>query len=209
MALTNEQFELLKQSLQAQKASSSPEVAPKQKTTLGQKVLNAGTSVANFVGAKGISEQFGADIARAKAPQDQKSLVEYPKMKNVVGSALQTGANLLPGAGKGASLAVKTAVGAGTGYAFDVGTKMQDNSQKRSVGQTLTPGIGTAIGATVPLAGNALGKVGSKVKANLQEKSTNKVLDAITPKTSEMKPKEFERFLRQGKIAPRIGRAHV
>src|SRR3990167_9684617 len=81
--------------------------------------------VADFFGAKGITEQFGADIARARAPEAEKGFVEYPKMKEVVGSALQTGANLIPGVGKGVGLLGKTAAGLGAGYAFDVGANLQ------------------------------------------------------------------------------------
>src|SRR5690349_8335380 len=90
---------------------------PAQSKSLGQKILDTGSAVANFVGAKGITEQFGADIARATAKPEAKNLVEYPKMKEVVGSAIQTGANLLPGVGKGAGLLAKVAAGAGTGLA--------------------------------------------------------------------------------------------
>lgn len=108
--------------------------------------------IANFFGAKGITEQFGADIARAKAPtQQQKNLVEYPTQKEVLGSAIQTGANLLPGAGKGLGLLGKAAIGAGSGYAFDVGAGLQDKNQ--TTAQALTPGIGTAVGVGLPVAG--------------------------------------------------------
>ena len=120
----------------------APKIAPQPKVPLASKV-------ANFFGAKGITEQFGADIARARAPEAEKGFVEYPKMKEVVGSAIQTGANLLPGAGVGANLATKVGVGAATGYAFDVGSKMQAD---KSPGQIATPGIGTAVGAGAPLA---------------------------------------------------------
>lgn len=101
--------------------------------------------IANFFGAKGITEQFGADIARTKAPKEEKGFVEYPKMKEVVGSAVQTGANLLPGAGKGVGLLGKTAVGAGTGFAFDVGSKLQSGSES-----PMAPGVGTAVGGVIP-----------------------------------------------------------
>src|SRR3990167_5916905 len=124
------------------------QVSPQQKIPLSNKI-------ANFFGAKGITEQFGADIARAKAPEAEKGFVEYPKMKEVVGSAIQTGANLLPGAGIGAGLARKTAVGLGTGYAFDVGSKLQTGQEK-----PLVPGIGTAVGGALPVVGAGIGYAG-------------------------------------------------
>lgn len=70
--------------------------------------------------------------------------------KQVIGSAIQTGANLLPGAASGTRLATKVGIGAGTGYAFDVGSNLQQN---KPVGESLTPGVGTAVGAAMPIAG--------------------------------------------------------
>lgn len=105
--------------------------------------------VANFFGAKGITEQFGADIARARATEAEKGFVEYPTMKKVVGSAIQSGANLIPGAGKGVGLIGKIATGAGTGLAFDVGSKLQTD---KSVQESLKPGLGTVVGAATPVA---------------------------------------------------------
>lgn len=123
-----------------------------EKIKLGQKVLNAGTSVANFFGAKGISETFGAEIAKVGKSQEEKNTISanQPKLKETVGSALQFGANFLPGAGVGAGLANKAAVGAGTGLAFDVGSGLQKGE---SVGEALKPGVGTAIGAGLPVLG--------------------------------------------------------
>ena len=109
--------------------------------------------VTDFVGAKGISEQYGASLARALAPKQEKDYVEFPSEKKVVGSAIQSGANLIPGvggvAGKGVlGLAKKVGVGAGTGYAMDVGSKVQNDQAS-----PLIPGIGTAVGAAIPLGG--------------------------------------------------------
>lgn len=117
--------------------------------------------VANFFGAKGITEQFGASLAKAKAPESEKPFVEFPKMKEVVGSAIQTGSNFLPGAGVGAKFAKKVAVGAGTGYGFDVGSKLQQGKEK-----PLKPSAGTAIGASIPVVG-AVVKPATKVVGRL------------------------------------------
>lgn len=171
--------------------SQTTEVTPPKKS-IGQKILDVGTKVANFVGAKGITEQFGADIARARAPQDQKNLVEYPKMKEVVGSAIQTGANFIPGVGRGASLGVKALAGAGTGYAFDVGSKLQD--KEKTVGQSLVPGMGTAVGVALPLAGALFGKLtekGSKQLAQNLEKSNLR----LTPKDKSFIEKDKPDFI--------------
>lgn len=125
-------------------------VQPEQPKTLGQKIVGAAQGITNFVGAKGISEQFGSDIARSSVPEEQKNLIPYPTQKEVIGSAIQSGANLIPGAGKGLGLLAKTAIGAGTGYAFDVGSKLQED---KSINESLTPGLGTAIGGSLPVVG--------------------------------------------------------
>jgi hypothetical protein len=131
-----------------QQTQTPTSITPTSKKTFGQKVMGVAKGITDFVGAKGISEQFGADIARAKVPEAQKNLVQYPTQREVTGSAIQTAANLIPGVGKGASLGVKALVGAGTGYAMDVGSKIQNNQAK-----PMTPGVGTAIGAGLPVAG--------------------------------------------------------
>lgn len=121
------------------------------KKGLGQKILDAGSSVAKFVGAEGISEQFGANIASARAKNPaEKRAIQFPSQKKVIGSAIQTGANLIPGAGKGVGLVGKALVGGATGYAFDIGSKLQKGE---STADTLKPGVGTALGLGLPVAG--------------------------------------------------------
>lgn len=167
----------------------------KPKVGLGQKILNAGTKVANFFGAKGISEQFGADIARAKAPEAEKDFVEYPKMKEVVGSAIQTGANFLPGAGVGAKLGTKVAVGAGTGYAFDVGSGLQGGE---AIKDSFKPGMGTVLGGAI---GGAAGVVSNRIASRaerLAAKSKNYALDLVSPKATS---KVSEQAIMQGRVS--------
>lgn len=74
--------------------------------------------------------------------------------KEVMGSSLQLAANAIPGAAKGASLDVKAATGAATGYAFDVSNKLQD--ENKTIGQDFTPGAGTVIGGAIPVVGAGL-----------------------------------------------------
>lgn len=127
--------------------AAQPTTQPSSRNTIG----DIAQGVADFVGARGITQQFGADIARALAPADQKNLIEYPSMKEVVGSAIQTGANLIPGAGAGAGILARAAVGGATGYAMDVGSKLQTGDPNAGM-----PGIGTAVGAGLPVVGAAL-----------------------------------------------------
>jgi len=155
-------------------------------TSFGQKVLDAGTGVSNFFGGKGIADLTGATIAKAKAKPEEKEFVEFPTAKEVAGSAIQLGANFIPGAGVGATLGRKALVGAGMGLAFDVGSKLQK-------GETPSPGIGTAIGATLPvggvvigLAGKLLGRLTKGLGSGLSGVST-KTIDSIieNPKVAQ------------------------
>lgn len=132
---------------------SATSTQPKPPTSLGQKVLNTGTAVANFFGAKGIAEDVGATIASAKAAPDEKQYIQHPDLKERIGSTVQFGTNFIPGVGEGAGLAAKVGAGLGTGYAFDVGSKLQDN---KTTGEALTPGIGTLVGGALPVAGAVL-----------------------------------------------------
>src|SRR3989338_10547301 len=131
---------------------SSPVSIPKQEG-IGQKILNAGTAVTNFLGGKNVAETYGAEIAKLGATPQEKQYITQPGVKETLGSALQLGANFIPGAGSGAGLATKVAIGAGTGYAFDVGSKLQKDVP---VPEALKPGIGTAIGGGLPLAAAAI-----------------------------------------------------
>lgn len=81
--------------------------------------------------------------------------------KQVIGSALQLGANLIPGAAKGAGLLEKGLVGAGTGYAMDVANKLQNKDT--SIGGAFVPGAGTVVGATLPFAGALVSSLSKKI----------------------------------------------
>lgn len=152
-------------------SSSASNSVSQPKTPISNKI-------ANFIGAKGITDQFGSSIARAKAPEEQKDFVEFPKLKEVVGSAIQTGANLLPGAGKGAGLAVKAAIGSGTGYSYDVGSKMQDG---KSPIEVATPGFATGVGVALPLGGAGI-KIGGSLVGRLL-KGLGSGLSGVSTKT--------------------------
>lgn len=132
--------------------SNPTTVSTPQSKTVGQKILDTGTSVSNFFGGKGIADAIGATAAKAGASPDAKKYVEFPSPKQIIGSAIQLGANVIPGAGE-AKLGTKILAGAGAGYAFDVGSKLQKD---KTLGQSLVPGIGTAVGGGLPIAGAAI-----------------------------------------------------
>jgi len=129
-------------------SGSSPVSIPQEKSG-GQKFLDTATSVSNFFGGKGVSDLIGGLVAKAVVPKEQRQFVNLPSAKEVAGSALQLGANFLPGVGE-VGLAGRVALGAGAGYAMDVGSKMQQN---KTLGETITPGVGTIVGGGLPIAG--------------------------------------------------------
>lgn len=97
----------------------------------------------------------------------QGILSEAPESKEVIGSAAMTALNALSGglASKGASfvagespailstgekalnLAKNIGKGAGTGYGYDIASDLEQN---KGVGEVLTPGLGTFVGASAP-----------------------------------------------------------
>ncbi len=172
------------------------------KKGLGQKILDAGTKVANFVGAKGISEQFGASAARASLPDNQDDFVSNPSLKEVVGSAVQTGANLIPGAGIGANLGKKVIAGALTGYATDVGGNLQSGTKEGS--DNFAPGLATAVGAVLPVLGKVTGlDKGVANKMNKQSRTLEEINLRLTPKEKQdlaKKGKDIATYLSEKKI---------
>ena len=125
--------------------------APAQPQSLVDTIGNAAQGVSNFVGAKGLTDLAGSQLAKlglaASGNMNAANRVEEPSMKQVLGSAVQTGANFIPGAGEGANLAIKAGLGAMTGYAIDTGSKLQANDP--TAGQ---PGAATAVGTVLPVA---------------------------------------------------------
>lgn len=147
---------------------NTPTVA--KKPSLLEKTGNVLTSV---FGGKQIGEAIGTQLAKAMVPKDQRQFVSPgPSGRELAGDVLQVGATLLPGVGSGARLATKLAVGAGTGYAFDIASKLKD--KEKTALEVATPGIGTAVGAALPALGKitGLGKPGqnaSKIASKLEE----------------------------------------
>ena len=132
---------------QEQTNVSEPSQQPK---SFMQKAEGIGTKVANTLGLGGATKTFGNVIARSRATEENKQFIDKPTTGQVIGAGLQTAAipagALLTG---GASVLGKVAVGAGLGYAYDVG---QDLVDKKSAKEVATPGMGTVIGGALPVA---------------------------------------------------------
>lgn len=175
-------------------------------TSLGKKILNAGTAVANFVGAGGISEQFGASLARTglktgvlQGGKEAAKYVQDPSLRRVVGSAIQTGANFIPGAGVGMNLAGKAAVGAATGYAFDVGANLQ--LERKGV-DAFKPGIGTVVGTAFPVIGKIIGITLGRGTASASKKleEINMRLTPTERNNLQKKGQDIAKYLSERKV---------
>lgn len=104
-----------------------------------------------------------------------------PTNKQIIGSALSTAANFIPGV-NGAK-GVKVAAGAGTGYAMDVGRGLQEEE----TGKAFVPSFGTYVGAALPILGTIIGKVGSKVSPK-----------ALEQESLRLTPTEQQNLIRKG-----------
>jgi len=204
--------------------SSATGALPTKPKSLGQKILGGAQKVSDFLGGKGVTDLVGGAIAKATVPKEQREFVDMPSTKEVAGSALQLGSLFIP-VGTAAKVATtglkaakiplanlggKVAAGAGTGYTMDVGADMQ---QDKTLKETLTPGVATAIGGGLPLVApvarglgkvttDALGKTTGIGGGALQEtfgaaraggKKAQAFADAYTGKTSPDKVVENAR----------------
>lgn len=133
--------------------SLGPVVKPKKETNTVDKVLGASEKATDFIGAKGVTDLYGSLLARLITPRKAQKYINVPTPREVAGSALQLGSLGFP-MGAGASLATKIGVGAASGYALDVGSKLQDSD--KSLPEVAMPSVGTAVGAGLPVAGVAI-----------------------------------------------------
>lgn len=159
----------------------------------------AAGAISNFVGARGIVEQYGASLARTKLKLEgnieASKLVENPTLKEVTGSALQTGANFIPGAGKGAALGVKVGLGAATGYAMDVGSDLQQN---KSISDASKPGAATFVGAGLPLVSKTISSIIGKTPKEMEK--LNLRLTPVEQQKLKQSGKDITGFLAKKKI---------
>lgn len=112
-------------------------------------------TVTDILGLGGATEIFGRALARQGIGTDvpkevTQQYVEKPTAGELAGAALQTA--VVPAGFAltgGGSLAGQVAVGAGLGYAYDIGA---DLVGKKSASEVVTPGVGTIVGAAAPVA---------------------------------------------------------
>lgn len=132
--------------------------------------------ITDIFGLGGAVQTFGDTIARTKlganlttSPEakaanqlagisnveSNRAGIEAPTGKEQAGALLQTGSTLAGVALAPAKLPVQMAVGAGLGYMYDVGGDLVDGASTKD---TLTPGVGTAVGALLPPALAGVGR---------------------------------------------------
>lgn len=151
--------------------------------------------IAETLGLGGAVDTFGSLLARQglgpQTKEEGQKFVEKPTAKQTAGAVLQTATvpagMLLTG---GASLPAQMAIGAGIGYAYDVG---QDLIEKKSTKEVLTPGMGTVVGGAVPAvfkgfsAGiGALKKPVSEATEAVSTKVSQKIAQAVPDKVPEI-----------------------
>lgn len=187
LTISQEEYEKLRRAGQ-----SKEEILSKYSEGSEGGLVKAAKAITKFVGAEGIAEQYGASLARTQlkmqGDDESANLVENPSLKKVIGSAIQTGANFIPGVGAGAGLGTKVAAGAATGYAYDVGSNLQ---LERDTAKSFQPGIGTVVGASLPLLGKILG-------ASSVKQGTGKVAQKLEDINTRMTPTERQLLEKKG-----------
>lgn len=139
-----------------------------------KKLRSEGKSTAGIDKAIKLQQDTLAQLgAGAENIVNQNKLTE----RQVIGSAIQTAANFIPGAGKQASLGQKVLLGAGQGYAYDVGSKLQN--EDKSLGQVFTPGLGTGVGAAIPVASKIAGGILSRLTKGVASATSGVSEEAI------------------------------
>ena len=142
-------------------------------------IAKLGTEAGQFVGkgiVKGV-EMFQNPEQKAQTESKLQNALNQPSRvpglgtevkplnqvgaRDVAGQLLETAATFAPGVGKGASLITKALSGAATGYALDVGNQLENKD--KTLGQAFKPGLGTAIGGTLPLATALIGSLSKKI----------------------------------------------
>lgn len=132
---------------------------------IGESLVKAGNNIGNLV--TGGIPKFNAGLA--------ENTVDVPAL---IGDYTKATSNFIPGAGKGAGFLGKTAAGAATGYAMDVGSNLKNDQQA-----PFTPGLGTAIGAAIPL-GGAVIRPAANIVGRLM-KGVGSGLSGVSSKTIE------------------------
>lgn len=175
--------------------SSKPTLPSKEDRNIVQKV-------GGFLGIEKLGRRIGSELVKltpegkelkSLKESGQVSPEEYKEIttggvsnREAIGSAITTATMLTPvGLAAKAGLGARVLAGAGMGYGLDVGAKLQD--VEKPIEEAFAPGIGTAVGAVLPLIGAVVGKVNPK---------------KIEQINLRMTPHEKQLMMKQGKDIP-------
>lgn len=174
------------QSVAPKKSGSMGDFFPGQE--IGKSLVQAGSNIKNLVTG-----------GRAKYEQglNEGNRVDVPAL---IGDYLQAGATVaVPPTAKAAATASKAGklgavaknvvAGAGTGYAYDVGSNLKQGDRGSAM---LQPGAGTAIGAALPAAGAVLSGVGKAAETSAAKNISNKdfALELTSPRINRAAARE-------------------
>ena len=177
---------------------------PEKPAGLGgfDKFLQTGSKIADTIfGGGKVGEAIGTQAAKlgltGLSKEERQNVSKGPSIGEVAGSAAKSALLFAP-VGRGASalggglakLGVpaaqtlgKIGAGAGLGYGFDVASDLE---QKKSIGEIITPGVGTVVGAALPIAGLAVNKLSETLSKSLPERLVKSALK-MTPKEVQSK----------------------
>lgn len=184
-------------------ASSTPAQQPQ---STFDKITGAAQKVAGFIGLGKAQDTFGRALARSDVgaaitgtnADMNRQYIPAPTYKEIAGAGLQTGAAVAGTAlTGGSSLLGQVAAGAGLGYLYDIGS---DLSEDASLSETLTPGLGTAVGVAAPVALKGVGmglQKGTKAVSDVASKASGFVSDAA-PGVTQIGKDLLERVPRAG-----------
>lgn len=170
------------------------------------KVLNTvfgGGTIGEFMGTQLAKGTFGktlqtAATGREMTPEQEQEVGPGPSGKSVAGDVLRTAATFLPvgkiaggvskglaalGLTKGASVAGQAVAGGLTGLAADTGLSMEEGGGARA-------GLGTAIGAGLPIVGPVASAV-TRAAAKISGKGASEIGGALTGTSAETLEQAF------------------
>lgn len=192
---TQQRIQRIRSEMQTERGGvTPPQQQPSQLSGFDRALqVGAGVTDAIFGGGK-VGEAIGTQAAKmgltGLSPEERQYVSKGPTAGEIAGSAAQSALLFTP-VGKLAGAVTKglsklgvpaaqtlgrVGTGAGLGYAYDVASGME---RGESVGDTLTPGLGTIIGGAIPGGSAVLSKIPSALRKSAQ-KDYEKVLYPTT-----------------------------
>ena len=161
-------------------------IAPNSLATKGYEDMQNNAESQDFAGIKVEPQKsFGEGGGRQIASDTLKVgsyLFPYGKVAKAVGGAATGVSKLTPTALKLGKLAGNVISGATGGYVADVGNQLAD--ENKTLGQALKPGLGTILGASIPLVSAGVGEARNAIKSG--KKTTDVIKRVIQGQTKDL-----------------------